>query len=378
MRFKHAPALAIGSLIAITAMLVVTASAMGTADPLKGGTTVLSFKLKVSKASGGAIKSGKKQATLTITGGSLDPTTGSGAVENGGSVTLKKGSKKAKLSAITTTFGSGGKISAKLKGKTTKLATLGTGTVGRAGFGGTVTGAQAKLTKGGAKALNKALGTSSFKKGKSFGSASTTTLPSTVGVKSYSAVTTEAVHPNPGEGCTVATPPTCPYAVKSAVNGVNPSVSNGAVLDSSNPNAPTLTFTPGNAGSMAPDCLSGKLSGSKGTLTLDRPAPAANVTQSDPVDDFANKSVNFTATSSLLGPLGQAAASDIDISTGTCVADPAAKTIKVTGATQRVNSAAAALFNATFGLSGSGCSAGNCPLAGGDIIGTTDWVINTQ
>ena len=151
-------------------MLVVAAPAMGAADPLKGGTTTLNLSsLKVSKATGGAVKAGKKSATLTITGGTLDPTNGTGSVENGGSLKLKKGKKSATLSEVVAGFGSN--LSAKLKGKTVNLATLTGGTVGRAGFGGTVTGATAKLTKKGAKALNKAFGTSSFKKGKKLGTA---------------------------------------------------------------------------------------------------------------------------------------------------------------------------------------------------------------
>ena len=201
-RERSTPAARSGSiLIAVAALsgaaLLMTASmAFGAADPLKGGTTTLANlklpgKVKLA-AKGGATKSGKT-VTLPITGGTLDPTNGSGPVQNGGSIQLK-GKKKVSLTSIVTTFGSGGSISAKLKGKTTKLATISGGAVGRAGFGGTVTDAVAKLTKKGAKALNKALGITrgGFKAGK-LGTASTTTVPSTVGVTSATSSTTEDI-----------------------------------------------------------------------------------------------------------------------------------------------------------------------------------------
>ncbi len=151
-------------------MLVTASSAFGAADPLKGGSTTLGplklpKKVKVS-ATGGATKSGKT-VTLPITGGTFDPTNGVGPVQDGGTITLKKGKKKVKLSSIVTTFGAlgvGGSITATLSGKkgkksakSTTLATIAGGTVGRAGFGGTLTNAVAKLTKKGAKALNNAL-----------------------------------------------------------------------------------------------------------------------------------------------------------------------------------------------------------------------------
>jgi hypothetical protein len=372
---RKTPALTVGSLIAVSAMLVVAAPAMGSADPLKGGTTTLNLSsLKVSKAMGGATKAGKKSATLQITGGSLDPTNGTGPVKNGGSLKLKMGSSSATLSEIVTGFG--GSLSAKLKGKTVNLATLSGGTAGRAGFGGTVTGATAKLTKKGAKALNKAFGTSSFKKGKKLGTADTSTVPSTVGVKSATSSTTEDITGLPACAATA----TCTtYAGKLAEDGITSTPTNGANITGPAPPI-VVTFQPQTGGSMAPDCKGGTLTGSVGTITLSR--GAVTLAQANPNDEFGNQAVSFEATASGLGFLGRAPATNLVVTPGTCVANAATKTITVT-ATQTVNAAAATVANNLFGLNGTACPSGtgppqNCPIAGGTVIGTSTYSITTQ
>jgi hypothetical protein len=360
------------------ALLITASAAFGAADPLKGGSTTLGplklpKKVKVS-AKGGATKSGKT-VTLPITGGQLDPTNGSGPVQDGGKIVLKKGKEKATLTSIVTTFGAGGSISAKVNGKNKKLATISGGAVGRAGFGGTVTDAVAKLTKKGAKALNKALGITQggFKGGK-LGKISTTTVPSTVTVKSATSSTTEDLTGLP----TCAGLGTCTtFAGKLAEDGISSTPSNGASLTPP-PNV-VLTFTPQTGGSIAPDCTAGTLTGSQGSITLSR--GPASITQSNPVDDFSGKVVTFDVSATGVGALGRAPATNLIVTPGTCNADPANKTITVT-ATQTVLGLAAQTVNQVFGLDGSPCGPGgppqDCPLAGGDVVGTTQYTINTQ
>jgi len=362
------------AVLSATALLVTASQAFGAADPLKGGTTDLALKLpgKVKLGvKGGATKSGKS-VTLPITGGSLDPTNGSGPVQDGGSIVLKA-KKKVKLTNIIVTFGPGGSISAKVKGKKTKLAKVSGGTAGRAGFGGTVTDALAKLTKKGASALNKALGLSKggFKNGKKLSSASTTTVPSTVTVTSATSSTTLDLTGIPG--C-VPTGTCTTYAGKLAEDGVTPTPSNGATIV-----GPVVTFTPQTGGSIAPDCTDGTLTGSQGAITLAR--GMASITQANPNDDFGGKVVSFEATASTVGSLGRASATNLIVTPGTCAADPATKTITVT-ATQTVNPLAATVANNVLGLDGSPCGPGgppqDCALAGGDPVGTTTYTINTQ
>jgi len=369
-------AIKVAAALSAAALLVTASAAFGAQDPLKGGSTTvgplkLPKKVKVA-AKGGATKSGKT-VTLPITGGTLDPTNGSGPVQDGGKIQLKKGKRKASLTGIVTTFGSGGSITAKLNGKKTKLGTISGGTVGRAGFGGTVSNAIAKLTKKGAKALNKALGITrgGFKGGK-LGAISTTTVPSTVTVKSATSSTTEDITGLPG----CVGPATCTtFAGKLAEDGITTTPSNGTTLV-----GPVLTFPPQTGGSIAPDCTAGTLTGSKGAITLSR--GPASITQANPNDDFTSKAVSFDVTVSGLGSLGRASATNLIVTPGTCAADAATKKITVT-ATQSVQALAAQTVNQVFGLNGSSCPSGtgppqNCPLAGGDPVGTTSYTINTQ
>jgi len=369
--------------LSAAALLITASAAFGAADPLKGGTTTLA-NLKLPKkvklaAKGGATKSGKT-VTLPITGGSLDPTNGSGPVQNGGSIQLKKGKKKAKLTSIVTTFGSGGAISAKLNGKKKTLAKISGGAVGRAGFGGTVTDAVAKLTKKGAKALNKALGITrgGFKGGK-LGALSTTTVPSTVTVKSATSSTTEdltGIGPPPTFGC-IGLGNCTTFAGKLAEDGVTSTPSNGATITP--PPTVVITFTPQTGGSIAPDCTAGTLTGSQGAITLSR--GPASITQANPNDDFGGKVVSFEVSATGLGSLPRSAATNLIVTPGTCLADPATKTITVT-ATQTVIGLAASVVNQVLGLDGSPCGPGgppqDCPLAAGDVVGTSRYTITTQ
>ncbi|MDQ1741658.1 MAG: hypothetical protein QOE53_3310 [Pseudonocardiales bacterium] len=417
-RFRNAPALTTVGLIAAAAMLVIAAPAMGAADPLKGGSTVLSFKLKVSKAADGATKSGKS-ATLPISGGSLDPTNGTGTVENGGKVTLKKGKKKVALSAIKTGFG-GGTLSAKVGKKTTSLATITGGTNGRAGFGGTVSGASMKLTKAGAKALNKALGTSSFKKGKSLGSAGTSTVPKTVEISSG----TQTAHGSTGFGklattyvSPVAGP--CQNALGNAANkacygkGVSPvpgtgiTASDGAVY--STPGGPiTSPINPGS--SIAPDASAGTVKAA-GTTKIAKTVSAAvlygggcpevspgtagqntwpvgNFIQfNNTTNDFTNKVVNVDLT--LQAPKAgfvtatqfgtQVPSGGIDMSSATVTSNAATKTIDITGykVFNQVQTQAD-LINATFGVGAADCGATATDAAIGDALFSVDLHLTTH
>jgi len=102
---------------------------------------------------------------------------------------------------------------------------------------------------------------------------------------------------------------------------------------------------------------------------------------SNPTDNFAAKQAIFLAFASRLGDLGRAAAADIDMSTATCVADAATKTVTITGVTERVNGAAASIANSEFQLNGSypSCAGSqSCPVLPATLIGKTDFVINTH
>jgi hypothetical protein len=390
------------------ALLVTASAAFGAADPLKSGTTTLANlklpgKVKLA-AKGGATKSGKT-VTLPITGGTLDPTNGSGPVEDGGTIQLKKGKKKASLTSIVTTFGAGGSISAKLNGKKTKLATISGGTVGRAGFGGTVTDAVAKLTKKGAKALNKALGITrgGFKAGK-LATISTTTVPSTVAVTGGTVVNTGGA----AFGALVITGgDNAHYGRGVGLGGPFPlgvTVSNGATTPG--PGAP-VTF-PVTGGSVAPDGKSGAVN-TAGTLHVEKTVASntppftfpgtceaggglvagqsivGNFQQIDnPENNITGGSINANVTLRSPGAgfptatlVGVVAAANLDMSGATTTSDPTAKTVTISGAKAVFGALQAQLVTGVFGSAAAGCGPAPDPAAG-DVFSTIVMNLTTQ
>jgi hypothetical protein len=121
------------------------------------------------------------------------------------------------------------------------------------------------------------------------------------------------------------------------------------------------------------------LTGSQGRITLAR--GPAQITQANPQDQFGNKFVSFEATATGMGAIPRSDATNLIVTPGTCAANAATRTITVT-ATQTVTATAAALANLGLGLKGASCTPGapphDCPLAGGDLIGTTQYTITTQ
>lgn len=196
---------------ALFALLAFAPFASAAADPVASGTTTVTLKsgvvkgwkkqgVTLSKVSPAKLKGSK--ATFTVTGGSLDPTTGLGTVNLGGGLKFKAGKKSATVTALVLDT-SKKNLTAKVAGKKMKMATIAGSSFVRNGFGVNLSVKSLKLTSSAAKQLNKKLGFTGkkSKKGKShkraavskgaslpfkanqvFGSASAETQPSTVTV----------------------------------------------------------------------------------------------------------------------------------------------------------------------------------------------------
>jgi hypothetical protein len=150
---------------ALVAMLAIAPLASAAPDPIASGTTTLTinggFANKAKKASIKitAVKPGKikgTKATLAVTGGEIEPTTGAGTVTHSGGLKITWGKKSATLKSLTIDT-KGKTISAKVGGKTVKVASLAGTSTARLGFGASVSAKKVKLTSAGANALNKAL-----------------------------------------------------------------------------------------------------------------------------------------------------------------------------------------------------------------------------
>ncbi len=148
---------------ALVAMLVIVPLASAAFSPIASGTTTLTLNkslFKKAKKAGiqiTAVKPTKikgSKGTFTVTGGEIEVTTGSGSITHNGGLKIKWGKKSVTLKSLTVST-AGKSLSAKVGGKTVKIATLAGTSTARLGFGDTVSAKKVKLTAAGAKALNK-------------------------------------------------------------------------------------------------------------------------------------------------------------------------------------------------------------------------------
>jgi hypothetical protein len=360
-------------------------TAFGGPDPVKGGTTTLDLSLKKVKVK--AISPATKDGTtvnLPNTGGSLDPVTGVGTLNNGGGFRLKKKGKKKKVKVreIQTAFGPNGKIRAKVgKKNVSTLATVQGGTVARDDFGAAITGATATLTKKGAKALNKAFkkkkkkGKGKIKSGTSLGTLSTVTVPRTVEVVPGGTMVFE---PNPD--ITVQ---------KFVPKGVNPATGVEAIPPGEMHFTPPATITfefPVTGGGVGLDFNDGRINTAGGLkLTKTNPVgitpgpcedkyPVGNfVQQTGLAPDFTQKALLAKVDNQDGTIAPQAGAGQLDLSDATTTVDHKTKELTVTGMTLKLTDFSAALLNnEIFGPSSAGCGPASSDFKGGDVLGTID------
>lgn len=162
-RGRMLPAAVVAALVA--AMLVLAPLASAAPDPIASGSTTLTinngFKKKTKKAGikVTALKPAKlkgAKATLKVTGGEIEPTTGKGTITHSGGLKVKWGKKSVALKGIAISTSSKS-LTAKVGGKKVKLAKLTGLSSARLGFGNSLSAKKVKLTGAGAKALNKKL-----------------------------------------------------------------------------------------------------------------------------------------------------------------------------------------------------------------------------
>jgi hypothetical protein len=150
---------------ALLAMLVIAPFASAASNPIASGTTTLTINnglLKSAKQAGIKITPVKpskikgSKATFAVTGGEIAATTGAGTVTHSGGLKITWGKKSVTLKSFTvdTTKKT---LSAKMGGKTLKVATLTGVSATRLGFGNAITAKKVKLTSAGANALNNKL-----------------------------------------------------------------------------------------------------------------------------------------------------------------------------------------------------------------------------
>jgi len=324
---------------ALFALLAFAPFASAASDPVASGSTTITlnsgftkylktFGIKTLKVSPTKLKGNK--ATFTVTGGSLDPTTGKGEVTLSGGLKFKAGKKSATVKALVVNT-SKKSLSGKVGGKKVSIASIAGWSFKRNGFGVNLTIKKLKLTSAGANALNKALGFSKgnpkpFLKNKLIAKAAAETQPSTVNVK-------------PGGLMTLVTD----SATFKKLTDVEVKIPVSA--PTTEPSLGTFAF-PITGGTVGPTGTAGVVQSAGGLqllqkLSLDPPANTkfieTEINLGNVYADLAAKTLTVevvaksTASKSLdLGNLGRSSIADITVPG--VVADPATRTVTVTNA----------------------------------------------
>jgi hypothetical protein len=410
--------LAVAVVAALTALLAFAPLASATSDPLSSGTTTLTlnkgfFKklkksgVKVLKLSPATVKS--RTVTLPVSGGSLDPITGLGTIEQSGGIKFKAGKKSAPVNTLVLETSTGA-LNAKVVGKTMKLASVKGVSVVRNGFGANVSVASMKLTGKAAKQLNKKLGFTAkkkssgkgkghkrasaskakavqppFKGNQVLGGSSSETQPKTVAVlptgNATLALSNEALKKLKLVGPEV--PPASgehPFEVKLAP--VEPT----KVIALS----PVTAAFPISGGTIGPTATAGVLQTAGGlrlTQNLEALGPngkgETTLTMGNIWVDLAAKTASVEVTIANpktpelnLGNLGRASIADINLTGATITSDPTTRTVSVQNASATLQAVTAATLNQVFVEPIEGKGKGT--FAGGDPLGVFSFTAQTE
>jgi hypothetical protein len=408
----------VATVAALVALLAFAPFASATSDPVASGTTTVKlnkgFVKKLKKSGVKLLKvspAGLKGSTVTlpVSGGSLDPVSGLGTVEHSGGIKFKAGKKSAPVNTLVldTTTGS---LNAKVAGKSMKFASVKGFTVARNGFGANVSVSALKLTGKAAKQLNKKLGFTGKKKGKSKAkghkraAASKAVQPPFKGNQVLGGSTSET------QPKTVAVLPTgnaqlvlSPAALKklAVVGPENPPASgNHPFAVKLAPVAPTQVVSlspvtavfPISGGTMGPTATTGVLQTAGGlqlTQNLEAGGPngkgETTLVMGNIWVDLGAKtaSVEVTITNpktpeANLGNLGRASIADINLTGATIVSDPTTRTVSVQNASATLQAVTAETLNSVFITPIEKLAGPQEKFAGGDPLGIFSFTAQTE
>ena len=403
---------------ALFALLAFAPFASAASDPLAGGTTTIKlnkgfFKklkkndVKVLKVSPGKVKN--RTVTLPVSGGSLDPTTGQGTVNDSGGFKFKHGKKTAALKnlVLDTTKKS---LSAKFGKKNLKVASVAGISFTREGFGTNVKIGKLKLTGKAAKELNKKLGfggksgnkhkrasTSSkdnsssdavFKANQLMGGSTNATQPTELAVLPVGNATLALSASAVKKLAHVGTPPFpegfSPVAVKLSTVAPTTIVSAGP--------PPTVGF-PISGGTIGPTAAVGTLQTSGGlklTQNLEAvtatPGNVTTLTMGNIWVDVGTKQASVEVTienpktpAANLGNLGRTSIADINLTGATITSDPTAHTVSVQNASATLQAVTAETLKAVFiNEIEKATTFPQEKFAAGDPLGTVSFTAQTQ
>ncbi|MFI5028761.1 MAG: hypothetical protein ACHQCF_07270 [Solirubrobacterales bacterium] len=357
---------------ALFALLAFASFASAASDPLGSGTTTIKLNkgfsklltkngVKVLKVSPGKVSG--TTVTLPVSGGSLDPTTGQGTVDNSGGFKFKAGKKNVALKnfVLDTTKKS---LSAKLGKKNLKVASVAGLSFTREGFGTNVKIGKLKLTSKAAKELNTKLGLSG-KNGKK-GKRASSSKASSKGVfkanqllgGSASATQPSTVTIVPGGNATLTT--SLPTVAKLAKVGVKIDTVPPTTVTSAGP-PPAYAF-PIAGESISPTATAGIVKTTGGLKLVQNleelgavGAGTTTLTLGSIWVDLGAKTAsveviveNPKTAKANLGNLGRSSIADVSLTGATVTADPTNHTVSVQNASATLQVVTAETLNSVF------------------------------
>jgi len=329
------------ALAPVAALAVAAPANAATTVELDGGATAIKLAPKAAKAlrSAGIRVVLAKPARVVrgtiafpVNGGEIDPATAKGTITHRGGLTFRMG--RAKVAVKNPTLNTNKRtLTVRVGSRSLVLATVKGGKVTRDGFDTEVGALKLTLSKKAASALNRAFGIRSIKGGMALGTAASVTEAAEIAIE---------------EGNTTLTLDARAAGVLGAAR-----VSLTPVAPATADNPITLRF-PVTGGTVSTDDLSGRIEHAGG-LTLRSADGSRSVVLTDPV-------LNLGATPTFgitFSGLANTTIADVTL-TGAPSVDADARTISATGAVLRLNAAAAAVLNGTFGRA----------FTAGDVLGT--------
>jgi hypothetical protein len=398
---------AVAMVAALVALLALAPLASAASDPLASGTTTVNlnkgfFKqlkksgVKVLKVKPGTVKN--RTVTLPVSGGSLDPTTGAGTVEHSGGIKFKRGKKTATVNTLILDTATAS-LSAKVAGKSMKLASVRGVTIARNGFGANVSISALKLTGKAAKQLNKKLGFTGQKKGKGKGKGNKRAAASKTkkvkapfkGNRSIGAATSEtqpktvAILPG-GKASLNTDKATVEKFVLAPPAGFGVKIEPIAPTEADASFPPVLSFPIG-GGTIAPDASSGIVQTIGGVKLVQTVAPEKTTTMTlgNIWVDLGAKTatVEVVVESTIdpklnLGVLGRSSIANLNLTGATIKSDPSAHTVSVENAVATLQAVTAETLNSVFGAPYDAMMIPHPKFAEGDGLGTFSFSVQTQ
>jgi len=402
---------------ALAALLALAPFASATSDPLAGGTTTLTLKKgfyktlrkkKVKILKWGSGKVNKRKVTLSVSGGSMDPTNGLGSIELGGGFKFKRGKRTAPVTNLVLDSAQSS-LTGKVAGKQMRFAKVANLTYTRNGFGVDVNLTKVQLTGNAVKQLNKKLGyTKSKKKGKKNKRASASKKKAAkspfkknqVMSSAYSETQPKTVAVIAEGDATLVLDPGALKKIKQVgpefppASGEYPFEVSLAPVDPTKvvSLAPLTVGFPISGGSMGPNADAGILETAGGLkLTQDLEALGPNekgqttLTMGNIWLDLGAKTATVEVTienpktpAANLGNLGRSSIADVSLVGATVVSDPSARTVTVQNASASLQAVTAETLNAVFLEPLEETFGPQEKFAGGDPLGIVSFTAHTQ